>query len=378
MRDRGSNGLRRVGRDIARAVPRGDGQPTGRDGVVVQRRRAQLVSACAGLGAGLLGGITGAARAQPPPYPARDDVQAFIVEANTTYGLDPVRIERLLGLARTVPEAVRLNTPGQLPGSSRNWVEYRARMLEDRRVRSGVAFAREQAEPLARAAERFGVPAQIVVAIIGIETRFGKALGQFRTLDVLATLSFDYTRRAALYREELMQFFLLCSEQGLDPTEVRSSFAGAIGLPQFMPGSIRRYAVDFDDDGRIDLTRSAADAIGSVANYLAAQGWQRDGPIAFAARVDSADTASELVHGILPAWQWGELAARGVAIDAELDPATPVLLIDLPYATPAGETGTLYRVGTANLAALLHYNRSFLYASAVTDFAEELRRRQAA
>ncbi|MFZ5541132.1 MAG: lytic murein transglycosylase [Pseudomonadota bacterium] len=243
-------------------------------------------------------------------------------------------------------------------------------------MREGHAFLRQHRAALARAADRYGVPESIVVAIIGIETFFGRVMGNLRTLDVLLTLAFDYTRRAALYREELAQFLLLCREHGIDPAAPRGSYAGALGLPQFMPGSVRRYAVDFDGDGRVDLAASREDAIGSVANFLAAHGWRRDVPVLFPARAD-ATIIEVLGRGIFAGYRWQDVAALGVTIDASLPGETRVLLIDLPYLTSDGVEAVEYRVGTINASALLHYNRSFFYAAAVADLAQAIERRTA-
>lgn len=338
----------------------------------MKRRAAVVALAC--LGAALTGPV--AVRAQPAArgYLARDDVQEFIDAMAAGYGLEPGWLRAILNQARYSETAERLTTPGMLPPSSRNWVEYRARAVEARRVREGLAFWREHRETLARATAEFGVPEEIVVAIIGIETLFGRLTGRYRTLDVLMTLSFDYTRRAAYYRSELAQFLLLCREQRLDPLALRGSFAGALGLPQFMPSSARSKAIDFDGDGRIDLT-SPGDAIGSVARFLALHDWHRETPVAFTARADAA-TFAALDSGIQARHRWEDVQARGVTIDGSLEPATAVLLADLPFVTAAGEEGTEFRVGTVNFAALLNYNRSYFYAAAVTELAQVLRARR--
>jgi membrane-bound lytic murein transglycosylase B len=310
-------------------------------------------------------------------YLERDEVQAYIDELVRTHGIDRGWIEAAFEQARYSAQAEKLTTPSLTPAAARNWLDYRARNVDERRIRDGTQFLRDERRALARAAERWGVPEEIIVGIIGVETVFGRNTGSFRTLDVLLTLSFDYTRRAPMYREELAQFLLLCREQGLDPVAPRGSFAGAIGLPQFMPGSIRRWAVDFDGDGRVDLAASRADAIGSVANFLAAHGWQRDLPVQFRARADR-DIADTLGRGITALQAWRDVAALGVTIDGDLDPEARVLLLDLPYRRPGGEEGVEYRVGTVNLQALLHYNRSYFYAVAVADLARAVRLRATA
>jgi membrane-bound lytic murein transglycosylase B len=199
-------------------------------------------------------------------------------------------------------------------------------------------------------------------------------MGSFRTLDVLATLAFDYPRRAAFYREELAHFLALGHQGRIDVLKQTGSFAGAIGLPQFMPSSIRRYALDYDGDGRIDLARSPTDAIGSVASYLHRQGWQRDHPVLFDAVANEA-IAGQLGGGIVAAHSWTDVADLGVRIDGYLPPQAKVVLLDLPYLQDDQSTNFEYRIGTVNLASILHYNRSYFYGAAVAEFAATLQAR---
>lgn len=312
----------------------------------------------------------------PLPYHLREDVQAYIDELVARHGLDREFIERAFAQARYSEQAERLTTPSLAPSAARNWIDYRARNVDERRIRDGAQFLRDERIALERAQQQYGVPPEIVCGILGIETVFGRNTGSFRTLDVLLTLSFDYTRRAPMYREELAQFLLLCAEQGIDPLAQRGSFAGAVGLPQFMPGSIRRWAVDFDGDGRVDL-RNRTDAVGSVASFLAAHGWQRDLPVQFRARAE-AGVAEVLGGGIVALYPWRDVAALGVSIDGALEADTRVLLLDLPWRAGASDTGVEHRLGTVNMQALLHYNRSYFYGVAVADLARAIRIRASA
>lgn len=304
-------------------------------------------------------------------YVARAEVQAYIDALVQTHDFDRAQIERWLKGARYSAEVERLMQPA-IPFGQRNWYDYRARYLDPVRIQGGLAFWQKHAKALARAQADTGVPAEIIVAIIGIETLYGRTTGNFRTLDALATLTFDYLRRAEYYRGELTELLLLAREQRVDPASFRGSFAGALGLPQFMPGSIRRWAVDFDGDGRIDLLTSPADAIGSVASFLVAHGWQRDLPIAFTVQA-SEEIVDRLGRGIRAETRWSSALAEGVATDALLPLDTPIILIDLPQVNPDGTAGREFRVGTVNFSALLHYNRSYFYAAAVMDLAAALR-----
>ena len=332
-----------------------------------QTRRALVATLIAGIAVPAF-----ARTAARPMYSSRSEVQQFIDEVVDKHGFERRRVERWLDAARYSETVERLMQP-PIPFGQRNWLDYRARYLEDARIEAGIGFWRANASALEQAAGRFGVPSEIIVAIIGVETYFGRITGNFRTIDVLATLSFDYVRRADYYRQELIELLLLAREQKVDPLAYKGSFAGAIGLPQFMPGSIRRYAVDFDGDGRIDLLASATDAIGSVANFLVEHGWQRDGPILFDAEADE-PIVDSLGRGILPRATWSDALNAGVVADAPLALDTPVIVIDLPYLDTDGEAKRLYRVGTTNFSAVLHYNRSYFYATTVVELADALKR----
>ena len=314
--------------------------------------------------------VTQAALAETrAPYLQRAEVLEFIDELTAKHGFERARLERWFSSARYSSAVERYMQP-PIAFGQRNWLEYRDRYLDDARVQSGALFMRSHQAAMERAQREFGVPPEIIAAIIGVETHYGRITGNFRTLDALVTLSFDYLRRAEYYRQQLTEFFLLVREQNSDPRAIKGSFAGALGLPQFMPGSIRSYAVDFDGDGRVDLTNSAADAIGSVASFLVAHGWQRDTPILFDATADEA-TIDALGRGINAAVTWSDALAAGVEGDVPLPLDAPVLVIDLPILN-AGDSERLYRVGTVNFSALLHYNRSYFYASAVVELSRAI------
>ncbi|HET9043867.1 MAG TPA: lytic murein transglycosylase B [Burkholderiales bacterium] len=299
-------------------------------------------------------------------YAARPDVQVFIAEMVERHSFPQRGLERLFANARYQDSIVTAITP--LPRGTRSWQTYRANFVSPRRVELGALFWRENAATLERAARTFGVPPGIVVAIIGVETEYGRNTGSFRVLDALATLAFDYPRRADYFRSELEQYLLYTRESGLDATALKGSYAGAIGIPQFMPGSIRRFGVDFDSDGRRDLRASRADAIGSVANFLASHGWVADAPIALPARVEG-EAYRALVDGeVVPIHRPDVLRAAGVEFAGAVEPETPCVLVELesPNAAP------VFLVGLQNFYALTRYNRSSFYAAAVNDLAEEI------
>jgi membrane-bound lytic murein transglycosylase B len=323
---------------------------------------------------GALAATFGTSHARPPavaPYVGRADVEAFVDSLAAEHGIPRGWLEHVLATARRSTQAERLVTPSLTP-PPRDWLRYQAQALDENRLRDAVAYLQANRRTLTRALDDFGVPAEIVVAIIGIETRFGRVMGRFRTLDVLMTLAFDYPRRADFYRDELGHFLALGHLGRINVLKQTGSFAGAIGLPQFMPSSIRRFALDYDGDGQIDLVHSSPDAIGSVAHYLHRQGWQRDRPVMFDATANEA-IADQLGRGIVAARSWAEVADLGVRIDGYLPPDAQVVLLDLPYLQDDGTANVEYRIGTVNLATILHYNRSYFYGAAVAEFAATLR-----
>lgn len=302
-------------------------------------------------------------------YPGRAEVREFVREMVDRHGFDEAALLATFGRTRSAQTAIRLMKPAP-PGFKRSWIAYRSRFVEPVRIREGLRFWTSNADAVRRASQRFGVPQEILVSIIGVETLYGRNTGDFRLMDALTTLTFDYPRRAAYFREELEQYLLLAREAGIDPLEWRGSFAGASGLPQFMPGSIRRHAVDFDDDGRVDLRGSAADAIGSVASFLANHGWQQGGPTHFLATVEDEIRARPAVEaGIPPRLGALELAELGVTSPQEIPVGEKLSLIDLPN----GDDTTHYVIGANNFWVVTRYNRSYFYAMAVIDLARALR-----
>lgn len=327
-----------------------------------EARRSALVAA-------LVGGAFCAfvATAQAPSFAERPEVRSFIAEMVERHGFPQRALETLFANARLQDSVLTAITP--LPPGTRSWQNYRANFVNARRIEGGVQFRRAHAAALERAERMFGVPPEIVVAIIGVETEYGRNSGTFRVLDALATLAFDYPRRAEYFRSELEQYLLYTRESRLDAAALRGSYAGAIGIPQFMPSSIRRFGVDFDGDGRRDLRGSPADAIGSVANFLAAHGWVAGAPVALPARV-TGEAYRPLADGeVVPIHRADLLREAGVEFAGSVEPETPCVLIELE--TP--DEPPVHIVGLQNFYALTRYNRSSFYAAAVSELAAEIR-----
>ncbi len=314
-------------------------------------------------------------------YALRDDVQAFVQDMHDRHGFDAGVLNSLFRRTQPVAAAIRAIMPPADP-RVRSWHAYRGRFVEPKRIAAGRRFMHTYAAELAAAETRFGVPVEIIAAIIGVETIYGKQMGRFGTFAALTTLAFDYPPRAELFRHELEELLLLAREESRDPLAYTGSYAGALGLPQFLPSSRRRYAIDFNHDGRIDLATSPADAIGSVANFLAEHGWEKDAPIAVAVTVSGDGVPAMIEAGIVPTRTPQEMQAANVSLEkiavraaAQEDGATvaelaerPAALIDL--VTP--DAATEYRLGYRNFYVITRYNRSSFYAAAVMDLAGAL------
>ena len=314
------------------------------------------------------------AQSAPPaqkPYGEREDVHGFVRQMAERHGFVEPELKFLFSRARREPAILAAIAPPK-DAKARSWLTYRARFVTEARIAEGAAFWRRHAAALERAAREHGVPEEIIVAIIGVETVYGRQMGSWRVIDALSTLAFDYAPRAEFFRGELEQYLLFAREAGLDVFSVRGSYAGAIGIPQFMPGSYRRFAVDFDGDGIVDLRASPADAVGSVANFLKEHGWRRGEPVQLLAHVAGEAHRPMLEAGIEPKFTLASLGQHGVETSSSLPMETTVALIDLP--TP--EAPTEYRLGMRNFYVLTRYNRSSFYAAAVYDLAQELKLRR--
>jgi membrane-bound lytic murein transglycosylase B len=316
------------------------------------------------------------------PSPNESNAKAAFAAEMAQRGLDPVDVAAILKQARFSATVAKLVLPAATP-SVRSWPRYRTRFVEPRRIKEGVDFWAKHGSMLARTEAKYGVPASIIVSIIGVETFYGRVTGNFRVLDALSTLAFDYppqapNDRSPFFREQLAQFLVLCKESGLDPLSVQGSYAGAIGLPQFMPGSQRRFAVDGDGDGKINLLASPDDAIASVANFLIEHGWKPGQPVFLPVRLP-ADPKPLVDGGLVPTLTWPQLNAAGARIintDGTWSGAWTdwkMGVIDL-YDGPTDTTE--YRVAAPNFFAITQYNRSYFYATSVADLAAELEKKK--
>jgi membrane-bound lytic murein transglycosylase B len=256
------------------------------------------------------------------------------------------------------------------PPKARSWEEYRGNFVNERRIAAGVEFWRKHRRVLERAEKQYGVPPQYVVAIIGVETLYGRNAGRWRVVDALTTLAFDYPPRAPFFRSELEQYLLLAREHDTDVFSVRGSYAGAIGIPQFMPSSTRRYAVDFDGNGRVDLRRSPTDAIGSVANFLKEHGWLPGGKVLVQARVSGEAWRGFADGTIEPKHALADLRAAGVEFPEQENTKAALVELEIP------DQPSEFRVGLQNFYVLTRYNRSAFYASAVHDLAQAVLKSQ--
>jgi membrane-bound lytic murein transglycosylase B len=301
------------------------------------------------------------------------DFEDDIVARN---GFERAQIEDVIKRARFIDSAVQLVKPAP-PGKPKNWAAYSDRFIEPIRINAGVRFWNENADLLARAEATYGVPAEIIVGILGVETIYGRDTGRFRVVDVLTTLAFAYPEapnrvdRMAFFRGELEHTLLLARKENIDPFSLLGSFAGAVGMPQFMPGNILKYGVDFDGDGIVDLRGSAADAIGSVANFLVQHGWDRNntGPAVFPADVAPSLAWQGLLGGLEARYQPGELDGAGVATRTALPDGRLYGLVDLQN----GADPTEYWVANANFFAITKYNRSYFYAMSVIELGRAVR-----
>lgn len=297
-------------------------------------------------------------------YSSREDVKEYIKEISAKHGFESDKLMKLLGSAVYQEKVVRIMN--RQPEGTMTWSRYKEMMVSDSRISAGEEFIKLYKEDLNKAEDLYGVPAEIIASIIGIETRYGRITGNIRVLDSLMTLSFNYPRRSKFFKVQLEEFLLLSREEGFNPESLEGSIAGAMGYGQFMPDSYRKYAVDFDSDGVRDILTNPVDAIGSVANFLNKKGrWKPNTPIAIQANVYN--QSGPLKSSFKPYMTNNELDKLGLIASQNI----PGNLKFVPFSLEL-EDGYEYWLGFDNYQALSRYNRSKLYVMAVFEFSQLL------
>jgi membrane-bound lytic murein transglycosylase B len=306
-----------------------------------------------------------------PPLVAQADyathpaAQPFIDEMVTEHGFERAQLEAWLGAAQKQQSI--LDAIARPAEKTKPWYEYRQIFLTERREREGAAFLREHRNTLSRAQAETGVPAELIVAIIGVETYYGRIAGSYDVIDALATLAFDYPKRSSFFSRELSEYLLLAREQGIDPLTPKGSYAGAMGYGQFMPSSYRAYAVDFDGDGLADIWNNPVDAIGSVANYLARHGWQAGEPVVSRATASGEPPPELFAGGLKPQRPVAEFAAAGLTPVQHLDERAQAQAFRFEL-----EDGHEYWLGLNNFYVITRYNHSAMYAMSVYQLSQRI------
>jgi membrane-bound lytic murein transglycosylase B len=298
----------------------------------------------------------------------RPEVKEFIAHMADTSSFKKRQLRKWLKAAQTQQSIIdAMDRPAE---KAKPWFEYRPIFVTEKRIREGTEFWLAHRQALDEASVRSGVAPEYLAAILGVETFYGRLTGSYRVIDALATLAFDYPARAPFFRDELEQFLLLSRDLGLDPMSLKGSYAGAMGAPQFMPSNYRRYAVDADANGRIDLWTDWPDVCASVGNYLKEHGWNAGEPVLSEANVTSDKTADLDGHKLALSETVGSLRTKGVSFDSSLAEDAPALLI------AADESdGVHWRVGYNNFYVITRYNHSALYAMAVYELAAAVKQR---
>jgi membrane-bound lytic murein transglycosylase B len=298
----------------------------------------------------------------------RSDVRAFIKTMNKKHGF---KQDELLNVFAQVDINQKIIDAITRPAEAKPWHEYRPIFLTEKRINGGVEFWKQNDAALSRAYKEFGVNPEIVVAIIGVESLYGKYRGRYSVLESLSTLAFNYPRRSRFFKGELEQFLLLAREEAMDPAKIMGSYAGAMGKPQFIASSFRSYAVDFDDDGKRDLWDDSVDVIGSVANYFAKHNWRKGQPIASKANVNGNGYKALVKKGIRPHMPLGDMLKKGITIADDFPADEKAALIELE-----NKNGFEHWVGMDNFYVITRYNHSQLYAMAVYQLSKAIKEKR--
>lgn len=301
-------------------------------------------------------------KAADKPSPAVDPFMKTMVQK---HGFDAKEIQHIIAQAQYEPHIIESISR---PYEKQSWDQYRQHFLKPERIKQGAIFLREHHDTLMRAEKEYGVPASLITAIIGVETNFGRYLGKYRVLDSLYTLSFYYPPRSPFFQSELEQFLLLTRENNIDPTTPMGSYAGAIGQPQFMPSSYRQYAVDYNNDGKKDLSNNTDDSIGSVANYFKEKGWHRGEAVAVPATVEGKAFLSLPENVMKPNYTIKTLSTYGVKPTSHLPPEEKATFLPLVKNAPSEQ----YWLGLHNFYVITRYNHSINYAMAIYELSKAI------
>jgi membrane-bound lytic murein transglycosylase B len=309
--------------------------------------------------------LAGVAPASNEALQQRPELAAFISAMVDKHGFNREALQALFREVQLKPGIIKAISK---PAEGKRWDEYQPMFVTQARISGGVKFFDENAAALARAEREYGVPAEVIAAIIGVETRYGKHTGSYRVMDALTTLALDYPSRGPFFLGELENYLVLAQQEGMDPLSMKGSYAGAMGIGQFMPSSYLRYALDFDGDGRRDLGHNTADAIGSVANYLAAYGWEPGEPVAVPAQVAGEEFSGLLGRGFEAMRSMAELRNLGVTAPNPASAEKQAQLLSLETLN-----GPEYWLGFNNFYVITRYNHSVYYAMAVYQLSREIR-----
>jgi membrane-bound lytic murein transglycosylase B len=299
------------------------------------------------------------------PKPA---IQQFKTEMHHKHSFDKQYLNNLFAKVKLRDSIIKAISK---PAEGKPWHQYRNIFLTESRIKGGVEFWNKHEKTIEKVAEKYGVPAEIMIAILGVETRYGGNTGSYRVMDAISTLAFLYPKRSPFFRSELEHFLLLAREEGVDPLSLTGSYAGAMGLPQFMPSSYRNYAVDFDNDNQRDIWNNPADTLASIANYFVKHGWQNDKAVLFKIAVDKNSATPFLNDDLKPLIQAEKLRKAGIQLDSTINQDEPLKL--LKYKLVNGDE---FWVGLKNFYVITRYNHSQLYAMAVYQLSQEIRNRK--
>jgi len=294
-----------------------------------------------------------------------EQVSQFVNKMVKTYQFDEDELKQLFQAVDIKPNIIKTMTrPAE---GTMSWYQYRKIFLGDKRIRAGVTFWKDNESTFSAVQEKYGVPAEIITAIIGVETLYGKQTGGHRIIDALSTLAFAYPKRSKFFTKELEHFLILCREQKMNPLHPTGSYAGAMGIPQFMPSSYRAYSADFEADEKSDIWNNPADAIASVANYFMIHNWKKGEGVAFLVKTEGEKYKTALSKGLKPDMKWADLQAMGVSAEQSIPADAEVKLLAFQQ-----EKSEELWVGLNNFYAITRYNHSPLYAMAVYQLSQQI------